>query len=67
MDLNSIIPDKNDRNYSVNKNFLMYKKYQNIPLCFIEDGIFYVFLDKRISKAVIKLVKNLCKNKVRDL
>jgi hypothetical protein len=65
MDLNSIIPDKNDRNYSVAKKFLMYKKYQNIPLCFIEDDIVYVFLDKKVSKVVIKLVKNLCKNNIQ--
>jgi hypothetical protein len=64
MDLNSIIPDRNNRDYSASKNFLMYRKYQKIPLCFIEDDIVYVFLDKRISKVVIKLVKNLCKNKI---
>ena len=46
MDLNSLIPDNSDK-WSV-KRFLMFKKYENIPVCFIEDDIVYVFLDNKI-------------------
>jgi hypothetical protein len=39
----------------------MFKKYENIPICFIEDNIIYILLDNKIQKAVIKLTKEFVK------
>lgn len=58
MELSDLIPDGSDA-WKVGKRQLTYKKYVNIPICFIEDDIVYVYLDKRIVKAVLKLVKKL--------
>ena len=60
MDLNNLILD-NTGNWSVKGNFLMYKKLQNIPMCFIEDGIYYLFLDVRLPNQVLKLTKAVMK------
>ena len=60
MELSDFIPD-NSENWKVSKNKITYKKYVNIPICYIEDDLVYVFLDKRITKAVFKLVKKLIK------
>lgn len=57
MELNDLIPDKST-NWTVGK-FLMYKKYVNIPICYIDDNIVYIFLDGKIHKAIFKLVKHL--------
>lgn len=43
--------------WSVRGEFLMYKHYENIPVAFIKDGIVYVFLENRIPKKIIKLIK----------
>jgi hypothetical protein len=56
MDLNSLILDNN---WLVKGKFLMCKKYVNIPICFIEDDIYYVFLDVKLTKQVLKLTKKL--------
>lgn len=58
MELSDFIPD-NSENWKVNKGQLTYKKYVNIPICFIEENIVYVYLDIRISKAVLKIVNKL--------
>lgn len=63
MELSNLIPDGSD-NWKVGKKQLTYKKYVNIPICFIEDDIIYVYLDKRIVKPVLKLVKKLVDMKV---
>ena len=60
MELISLIPDTSDR-WSVKSNFLMFKKYQNIPVCFIKDEIVYVFLEGKIPKEILKIVKHLVK------
>jgi hypothetical protein len=65
MELSSIIPNKNDNSYIIGDRFLMYRKFVNIPLSYIEDDVVYVFLDKRISKIVIKMVKHLIKNNIK--
>jgi hypothetical protein len=57
MDLNSLIPDNSDK-WSV-KRFLMFKKYENIPVCFIDGDIVYVFLDNKIPKQIIKITQHL--------
>jgi hypothetical protein len=63
MDLNSLILD-NSGYWLVKNNFLMYRKLQNIPICFIEDDIFYVFLDVKLASQVLKLTKTLMKSGV---
>lgn len=63
MELSDFIPDGSAA-WKVGKRQLTYKKYVNIPICFIEDNIVYVYLDKRIVKAVLKLVKKLLEMKV---
>src|ERR1035437_3937277 len=68
MDLNDLILD-NSQNWSIVKNnalrfhgdFLMYKKYYNIPVCYIDNEIVYVFLDNKIHNIIFKLTKHLVK------
>ena len=48
----------------VKGKFLMFKKYEHIPVCYIEDDIVYVFLDAKITKHIIKLTNHLVKNKI---
>jgi hypothetical protein len=63
MDLNNLIPDKFrplvNPTWVVKGKFVMFKKYEHIPVCFVEDDIVYVFLDNRVTNAIIKLVKHL--------
>lgn len=62
MELSTIIPNINDINWSVKGNFLMYKKYSNIPTAYIDDtGVIFIFLDFRIVKQVSKLVSHVSK------
>lgn len=58
MELIDFIPDGSDA-WKVSKRQLTYKKYVNIPICYIEDDIAYVFLDKRIVRPVLKITKRL--------
>lgn len=58
MDLNSLIPDNNN-SWVVRGRFLMFKKIEHLPVCYIEEGIVYVFLDARILKHIIKITKHL--------
>jgi hypothetical protein len=60
MNLDSLIID-NSGNWFVKSNFLMYKRYVNIPLCFIEDDVYYIILDVRLTNQVLKLTKALMK------
>lgn len=61
MDLNNLIPDKSDK-WVIDKNILFYKKYKKIPICYIsEDDTIYVFINKLISKTLIKFINNLIK------
>lgn len=60
MELNSLIPD-NHVSWLVKGRFLMFRKYENIPTCYIDNGLVYVFLDNRIINPIIKLVKHLMK------
>ena len=59
MDLNDLIPDKLRPNWIIKGKFLMFKKYENIPICFIEVDIVYIFLDVRIPKQVILITKHI--------
>jgi hypothetical protein len=66
MDLNSLIPDKFkfNSNWVVKANFIMIKKYEHIPICFIEDDIAYIFLDAKISKQVLFLTEHLVEQNI---
>jgi hypothetical protein len=57
MNLSELIPD-NSENWIVRKNFLMFKKYTNIPVCYIEDDVAYIFLDIKIKKVILRIVKH---------
>ncbi len=62
MDLNSIhLPNDN---WCVKDKYIMFKKLHNIPVCYIYDGIVYVFLDARIAKEIIRFTKYLIKNEL---
>jgi hypothetical protein len=63
MDLNTIIPN-NDQNWIVKGDYLLYKKYSNIPIAYIDENIVYIFLDLKIIKALSKLIKHLVKNNI---
>jgi len=58
MELDEILPDGSD-SWKISKGQLLYKKYIWLP-AFVsaEDGN-YVFLDRRMHKAIIKLVARL--------
>ena len=58
MELSDLIPDGSEA-WKVGRKQLTYKKYVNIPICFIDGETIYVYLDKRIVKPVLKLVKKL--------
>ena len=60
MDLNNIIPD-NSSNWIVRGEFLFYKKLSLIPVCTIIDDIYYVMLDGKCHKAILKLTKKIMK------
>jgi len=61
MDLNRLIPLKFRPtigcDWVVKGKYLMYKKIEHIPVAFIEDDIVYIFLDNRMPKQIIKLIK----------
>lgn len=67
MELNDLMPDKFRNifgsNWIVKGKFLMFHHYQNIPIAYIDNGIVYIFLDGRIVKPVIHLIKHLIKIK----
>lgn len=64
MELSELIPN-NSNNWSFSDKFIYWKKYQNLPVCFIEDDIVYIFLDNRIPKPVISLTKFLIEKRIK--
>ena len=65
MELYELIPN-NSTNWSVSSDFLFWKKYQRIPVCFIDvDKTVHIFLDNRIPKPVIKLTKFLIEKNIK--
>ena len=58
MELNDLIPD-NNKSWIIKGKYLMFKKYENIPVCFIKDDIVYVFLDAKVHNAILKLTTHL--------
>ena len=60
MDLDSIIP--NNGEWKVSKNRVFKKNIAWIPVFdIVDDNLIYIFLDLRISKDILKVVKNLQK------
>jgi hypothetical protein len=43
----------------------MYKKYVNLPVCFIQNDIVYIFLDNKIPNQIIKLTKHLILKEIK--
>ncbi len=68
MELNDLIPEKfrpiHNSNWIVKGKFLMFKKIEHIPIAYLEDDTVYVFLDVRIVKEVIRLVKYLVNSNI---
>ena len=60
MKLDNLIIDNSGR-WIVKNKLLMFRKYVNIPICYIEDNIYYVFLDLKIPNQVLSLTKRLVK------
>lgn len=60
MELNNIIPD-NSSNWVIRGDFLFFKKIHLIPVCTIIDGIYYIMLDGKCHKAILKLTKKIMK------
>ncbi len=60
MELNDLIPLKfrpHDCDWLVKGNYLMYKKYEHVPVAFIDDDIVYIFLENKIQRQILKLTK----------
>ena len=62
MELSELLLSTNK--WSVKSNYVMFKKIQNIPVCYINDNIIYVFLDARIAKEIIRFTKLLIDKKL---
>jgi len=58
MELSDLIPDKSDK-WIINKKFLLYKKYTNVPVCYIQDDVVYLFLDNKIRNVLMRFIQNL--------
>ena len=63
MDLDSIIPNNSD--WKVSKNRVFNKNIAWIPIFdIVDDNLIYIFLDLRMSKDILKVVKNLQKTDI---
>jgi hypothetical protein len=58
--LEDILPNSSS-SWIISKEQILYKKYISLPICRKVDNYFIVFLDRRIYKAVLKLVSKLMK------
>lgn len=65
MELNDLIPLKFiptiGCDWVIKSDYLMYKKYELIPLAYMNGDIVYVILENKLRNQVIKLVKHLVK------
>jgi hypothetical protein len=64
MELSTIIPNTSDINWIVKGDFLMYRKYSNIPIAYTEGDTVFIFLDLKVIKVVSRLIKHLVKNNI---
>jgi hypothetical protein len=60
LDINTYLPNS-DGNWKIKHNMIYYHRYVDIPVFKIEDDIFWVSLDLRIRKPVIKMITHLTK------
>ncbi len=61
MDIEKLIPDKNDQNWYVDHNTIYFRKSGSIPVLKKIDGVYYVSLDLRIRNKVTKMINHLNK------
>jgi len=62
MDLYNLIPNRiNKPGWSIKGDYILFNKINNIPLCMIDKGVAYIFLDLRIKKQVFEITQNLIK------
>ena len=59
MDIEKLIPDKNDSNWYINHNTIYFRKGGSIPVLKKIDDIYYISLDFRIRNKVIKTIEHL--------
>lgn len=64
MNLIDLIPD-NDQNWSIKNNMIYYHHYCDIAVLQKRETQYWVILDLRVTKKVLKLVKHLVKNDVK--
>ena len=48
MDLSNLILNDTSEDWKINGNTIYCKKIIYLPICYVEDDIFYIYLDKRI-------------------
>lgn len=65
MNLSELVPN-NSPNWSFDNKFIYWKKYQRVPLCFVEsDNSVILILDNRLPKPLLKLVDFLTKQNIK--
>jgi hypothetical protein len=64
MELNKLIPNNNP-NWVIKKKVLTYLRLNHIPLLKKEGDFYYIFLDLRLKKEVIRLVNHLTRLEVK--
>lgn len=58
--ISDLVPD-NDSNWIVKGNVIYYNYLVNIPILSFEDNLYWVFLDRRYTKAFVKMMIFLLK------
>jgi hypothetical protein len=61
MELSDLILNDHSEDWKINNNTIFCKKLLYLPVCYVEDGVFYIYLDKRIINQVKKMIKKLMK------
>lgn len=61
--LEDLIPTR-DSNWQIKGEYLLYKKYANIPVAYIEDSVVYIFLDLKIVNQISKLIRHLSSKRI---
>jgi len=64
MDIELLIPDK-DCNWVIKHNILYYRKLTLMPLVNKIDGLIFLNLDRRCTKAVIRLINHFKKKDIK--
>lgn len=64
MELSELIPTKYKKNnrWSFNDQYLMFKKFEDIPLASIKkDGVIMLYMDHRLKKECVRVIEHLLK------